>query len=248
MKRFLWMLLAFSLFALPAAADPLTMLEDYSDTVSFPYDEADPSAGTFQYSFRYPRVSPDEEGGAAISAFYADLADYQESFTIPVEQEALRGQDARITVDYTVTCNNDEFFSVLIRKEKQIAGQSGSFWEAHVFSRKNPNPGSSYTLPKLLNILSAVENEDWIEQYQNKKANAIVWQLVWDMIRDNEEGIDYYPDYTEEYLAEDFNPEQEYYLDENGDPVFYINPGYAAPESAGLLLFPIPLEDILDEL
>ena len=58
----------------------------------------------------------------------------------------------------------------------------------------------------------------------------------------------YLLDYTEEYLAEDLNPEEDYYLDEDGEPVFYINPGIAAPQECGLLTFPLTLEEIDDEL
>ena len=68
------------------------------------------------------------------------------------------------------------------------------------------------------------------------------------MIQDNEQEIPFYSDYTEEYLAEDLNPEEDYYLDEDGEPVFYINPGIAAPEESGLLTFPLTLEEIDDEL
>ena len=121
-------------------------------------------------------------------------------------------------------------------------------WEACVFSRKNPDPGSSYTLPKLLNILDADENEEWIREHQNEKANEAVRGLVWDMMEENEAGIEYYPDYLEEYLLEDLNPEEDYYLDEDGEPVFYLNPGIAAPVEFGLLIFPITLEEIDDEL
>ena len=46
----------------------------------------------------------------------------------------------------------------------------------------------------------------------------------------------------------ELNPEEDYYLDENGEPVFYINPGSAAPVEFGLLTFPITLEEIDDEL
>ena len=97
-------------------------------------------------------------------------------------------------------------------------------------------------------MLSAEESDEWLQERQTKKANSLIREMVWDMMQENKSGIEYYDDYLEEYLEEDFEPEQDYYLDENGDPVFFINPGYAAPESAGLLIFPIPLEDILDEL
>lgn len=245
--------LAFLLFvtlsvAVPAFADPLALLDDCAGSVIVQYDENDPSAGRFEYSYCFPQVDGDAEGGAAINAFYSSRANDLEAFTIPMDQNTFWGTDISTVVDYQITCNNDDFFSVLIRKEKRTGERTTVTWEGHVFSRKHPNPGSTYTLPKFLNILDAEENEEWVQELQNDNANSVVRQLVWEMILNNEEGIDYDPDYTEEYLAEDFNPEEEYYLDENGEPVFYINPGVAAPEDEGLLTFPIPLEDILDEL
>ena len=65
---------------------------------------------------------------------------------------------------------------------------------------------------------------------------------------DNEEDIEYYPDFTKDDLSHVFFPEENYFLDETGNPVFYLQPGVAAPETVGLLTFSISLEDILDEL
>ena len=249
MKKIIAFLLIVSLsVAVSALADPFALLDDCTGSIVVQYDENDLSAGRFEYSYRFPQVDGDAEGGAAINAFYLSRANDLESFTIPMDQNTFWGPDMSTVVDYRVTCNNDEFFSVLIRKEKRIGERTAVTWEGHVFSREHPNPGSTYTLPKFLNILDPEENEEWVQELQNENANTVVRQLVWNMIQENENGIDYDPDYTEEYLAEDFNPEEEYYLDENGAPVFYINPGVAAPDEVGLLIFPISLEDILDEL
>ena len=74
--------------------------------------------------------------------------------------------------------------------------------------------------------------------------------MVWNMIEENDAGIDY-GGLTEDYLEGIFFPEEDFYLDENGDPVFYLQPGDVyeeVPEGTDLLTFPIALEDILDEL
>ena len=71
------------------------------------------------------------------------------------------------------------------------------------------------------------------------------------MIEENEAGIDFSADFTEEKLSRVFFPEEDYYLDENGDPVFFLQPADVfdeVPEGADLITFPIPREDILDEL
>ena len=244
MKRMFPLLLVLMLCAVSALADPLNLQEDLCGSISEPCDENDPSAGTFAFSYRYPCVNEEGEDGAAINAFFRTKAEYLEYFTIPM----YRGENASTEWTYTVTCNNDDYFSVLLKREKTTEDGTAVKWEACVFSRKNPDPGSSYTLPKLLNILDADENEEWIREHQNEKANEAVRGLVWDMMEENEAGIEYYPDYLEEYLLEDLNPEEDYYLDEDGEPVFYLNPGIAAPVEFGLLIFPITLEEIDDEL
>lgn len=244
MKKTCSFLLVLMLCSVSALADPLSLQEDLAGIYSEPCDENDPSAGTFAFSYHYPRVEDEGEDGSAINAFFQAKAEYLEDFTIPM----YRGENSSTEWTYTVTCNNDDYFSVLLKREKKAEDATSFKWEACVFSRKNPDPGSSYTLPKLLNILDANENEEWVQEHQNEKANEAVRELVWDMIEENKNGIEYYPDFTEDDLVSEFNPEEDYYLDGDGEPVFFIAPGVAAPETFGLLVFPITLEEIDDEL
>lgn len=247
-KRFCALCLVLLLVVPSALADPLALLEDYADEIVILNDESDPSAGKFMYSYRYPHVDGEAPGGTEINVFYSDLVDYTLDFTIPMNQDAFEGEDASTVIDYQVTCNNDRYFSVLVRTVRNNSDQSLIFWEGHVFSRENPTPGMTYTLPKLLGILESAENDTWLQDRQTAKADKLLREMVWDAIDDNERDIDYYPDFTREQLEQVFFPEDHFYLDENGDPVFYLQPGIAAPESAGLLTFPISLEDILDEM
>jgi len=240
MKRFLPVLLALCLVAAAAFADPLPLLEDYFDEIVQFVDEDDPSAGRFVYSYRYPHVDEEAEGGAEINAFYEDLislSEFESSFN-----------PGTTTIDYSVTCNNDDYFSILVHTVKSSEEQSGDYWEGHVFSRKNGTPGQTWTLPRLLGTLGQTENDTWLQDRQTGKADALLVDMVWDMIEDNEQNIDYYPSFSKEELSHVFFPEENFYLDETGNPVFYIEPGVAAPETAGLLTFSISLEDILDEL
>lgn len=250
MKRVLSVLLLLSLLALPALADPLPLLEDYTAEIAQPYDENDPSAGTFIYRCRYPHADDSSAGGSEINAFYEYLMNDTLDNYIPLLQDAYEGYDSSMVVTYTVTCNNDEYFSVLIRTDRDNPDLRLTTWEGHVFSRTKGSPGQTYTLPKVLGILSANENDEWLQNRQTEKANSVIREMVWDMIQDNPEGL-YYGDVTEESLDYVFFPEENFYLDENGDPVFYLQPGdifAEVPEGTGLFTFPIALEDILDEL
>ena len=244
MKRLLPLLLILCLFTAAAFADPLPLLDDYVGEVVQPLDEGDPSAGKFEFSYRYPHVDEEAEGGAEINAFYDELVTYTDSFTIPMNEDS----NSSTVITYSVTCNNDDYFSVLVHTVMSSPEQSSEHWEGHVFSRKNGSPGQTWTLPRLLGTLEQGDNDSWLQDRQTEKADAIVVDLVWDMIEDNEENIDYFPEFTKEDLSHVFFPEENFYLDETGNPVFYIQPGIAAPETAGLLTYSISLEDILDEL
>jgi hypothetical protein len=189
-------------------------------------------------------VDEEAEGGAEINAFYDELVTYTDSFTIPMNEDS----DSSTVITYSVTCNNDDYFSVLVHTVMSSPEQSSEHWEGHVFSRKNGSPGQTWTLPRLLGTLKQGENDSWLQDRQTEKADAIVVDLVWDLIEDNEDNIDYFPEFTKEDLSHVFFPEENFYLDETGNPVFYIQPGIAAPETAGLLTYSISLEDILDEL
>ena len=248
MKRLLVFFLVLTLFCPAALADPLPLLEDYSEDIAEPYDETDPSAGTFVYSYRYPHVDETAEGGSGINVFYLDLIDYDLGFTVPFLQDSFEGYDSSTVITYEITCNNDDYFSVLVRKEENNPDTSRVYWTGNVFARKNGGSGTTTNLPRYLGILETASNDTWLEDRQTAKADKLVREMVWDRISDTGAGIPWYPDFTEEELSHVFFPEEDFYLDETGNPVFFLQPGVAAPEDAGLLVFPIPLEDILDEL
>ena len=250
MKRFLALFLILAFLSAPALADPLAFLDDFSEDIAEPYDEDNPSAGTFIYSCRYPHVDEEAEGGAEINAFYDYLLTDTVSNLVPMMQEAFEGYDSSMIVTYSVTCNNDDYFSVLVRTEKDNPDQSLVYWEGHVFSRKHPSAGYTYSLPKLLGILSPDENEEWMEDYQTEKADKLIRDMIWNRIEENKAGIDY-GSLTEEMLPRIFFPEESFYLNEDGDPVFYLQPGDIFEDysdDSGPVTFTLSLDEILDEL
>ena len=253
MKRVLILigcLLSLSLYCAVSLADPLPLLEDYAENIVFPYDEENPDGGVFVYSFRYPHPDETAPGGSGINVFYQDLIDYTLNFTVPLFQDAFEGADSSTVVTYSVTCNNDDFFSVLIRTDRSNPDQSLTLWEGHVFSRAHGSAGYTYTLPKLLGLLSPDDNEEWLQDFQTEKTDQLIRDMVWDLIEENADDINY-GNLTRESLSAVFFPEESFYLDENGDPVFYLQPGdvyESVPEGAALLTFPLSLEDIRDEL
>lgn len=248
MKRLTMLCLCLCLALSFAAAEPIPLKEEYTgDTVRY-YDEGAPEKGRFEFSYRYPHVDPEAEGAEDIDLFYTDLINYHESFDIPMGLGGLGSSDDITEITYEITCNNDNFFSVLTCTSRLSDGFTTVFYEGHVFSRKNSTPGTTFSLPRFLGTLTTDESDTWLQDRQTAKANEAVLDLVWEQIEDNEAEIDYYPELTRELLSGVFFPEEDYFLDENGNPVFFLQPGSAAPEEAGLLRFPVDLEDILDEI
>ena len=250
MKRLISFLMILLLLPLHAMADPLILLEDVGEDIVEPYDAEDPTMGTFRYSYHYPHVDETDEDAAGINEFYNYLI-YELDFYIQMAQDTYEGSDSTTVITYTVTCNNDDFFSVLVRKEESTPDMTRTSWTGNVFLRHDGNPGYTSTLPQYLGILKASETDEWLQNRQTARADDLIREMVWAMIEDNEADIAYSADLTEEKLSAVFFPEEDYYLDENGDPVFFLQPSDVyddVPQDAEPVTFRIPLDDILDEL
>ncbi len=250
MKRVLPLLLVLILACSAAFADPLPLVEDLADVVVIPYDEGNPDAGKYTFSYRYPRVDESDPDAYLVNSFYDYEVSNAVGFEVPMNADyfASVGENAVKDISYQLTCNNDVYFSILLRTEEVMGDLVIRSYAGHVFSRAEGSPGSTLTLPQLLNILSTRESDTWLQDRQTAKADTLVRQMVWDQIQENSTGIPYYSDFDEEAFSGCFFPEEDFYLDETGNPVFFLQPGSAAPEDAGLLIFPISLEELFDEM
>lgn len=260
MKRFLSLLLVFLLLLPSALADPLPLLEDLADTVTVVYHDQDPASASYVYSYRYPHADPTDPTAYRVNSYYEYLVKDTLDYTVPTLSEYYAGQDqsASVQITYEVTCNNDEFFSVLLRQTETENGLSWDTWTGNTFSRLDGMPDTTFDLPRLLGTLRSGESDEWLENRQTEKAREAVWTLVWEIIEKNASGL-YNPAYTREDLLFDLTPETDFYLDETGNPVFFVAcpppgtqldeiPSLSADPSCTLLLFPLSLEDIEDEI
>ena len=118
--------------------------------------------------------------------------------------------------------------------------------QAADIARKGLKPGSSVALPYLLGLLESEESDTWLQNRQTGKADDAVRKMVWERLREMD-GIEIREDLQEEDLEYVFFPEEDFYLDETGEPVFYLQPGFA-DDSTRLVTIPISVDDILDEM
>ena len=236
MKRFFLMLLALTLLASAALADPLPLGEGLSGVAVWP-EGADESAATYVYRYAYPTVAGDDEVSGMINDFYTYLVDDALAFAFPMTAEELEGSDvqAYTTITGEVTCNNDDYFSVRVMTESFRGAAVSVVAAGHVFARNGDKAGSAVNLPYMLGIL---------------KADDMVRRLVWEVIQEQLAAgeVAYYDDLTYETLENVFYPEEDFFLDENGDPVFFLQEAMVAPQTEGILYFPFTLEELLDEI
>lgn len=249
MKKLLLLFLALSV-PFTALADPLPLAEDFSGTITVWYDEQDPSAGKYEYSYRLPRVDPEDPSAYLVNSFYESELRYTEVYDAPTMADyyAASGENYTVQVTYDVTLNNDEFFSVRLRKVTEDADGRTEVWEGNTFSRLNGMPGSLFSLPNVLGMLEAGETDGWLEDRQVQKVRDAVYSLVWNMIGENAGSLPFSPALTRESLEQVFDPELDFWLDETGNPVFFIMPQWQDFPDAEILVYSVPLEAIADEI
>lgn len=249
-KQWICCLLAFLFLGAAAAAEPLPLTEDLAGEIVILYDEADPAAGRFLYSYRYPAVDPSHPDAAIVNTFFEYEVSDTVNFRAPMDAENWEstGENVEKTITYTITCNNDDYFSVLVCTRETAAGETYTSYAGDTFSRLEQKPGYTTTLPQILGILSSHESDTWLQDRQTARADAFVRTMIWEQIDENPGNLPFYDDFSEEDLELVFYPEEDFYLDESGNPVFFIQPGDAAPLEEGLMIFPLSLEEILDEM
>ncbi len=250
MKRFALILLACLCACALALAEGYAPADDLSDALLYPYDAENPDSPGCTYIYAYPQLEEKDNAAADINQFYRDKEAYDLDYEAPTIAEGWlpSGESVTVTVSYKTVCNNGTFFSVLFCRESvsETVGEH-RVWSADTFVCSEAS-ALAINLPMLLGTLAPREKDEWLQDRQVEKAEELVREMVWEQIEDNEQDYPFYDDLAEEDLELIFFPEDDFYLDENGNPVFYLQPGSAAPDEAGLLTFPIDIGEILDEL
>ena len=251
MKRLLVLsLLLLSLTVCAAAGNSFTGAEDITGRLVFPYSEEDPDGPACVWSYCYPRLEESDGAASDINQFFLDKEEYDLEFEASIQASAYAsvGQSVKVTTTWSPYCNNGNYYSVLLCRECDTGSSVYRSYTGCNFRITDVPSAVFVNLPALLGTVSTGEKDEWLQDRQTEKADSLVREMVFDYLEDNEEGWPLWDDLSMEDLEAVFFPEEDFVLDDNGDPVFFIQPGVAAPEEAGPLFITIPLEDILDEL
>ena len=250
MKRLLTCLLALCLCmagAWPALAEAMPVeAEPLSGTIYSPAG-SDAAMAAFVFAYRYPQFAGDAPAINAINACYAalaaDVAAVADAAAAAAGEPRAAGAPAcYASVDYRIPYAGTDYLSVL-QTESQFLGVSETErWTADVFALDGVYAGQAVTLTQALGL----EQAD-ADGAQASFAAELTYRLVWAIIR-QEAGMQthaYFADATEADLRAAFAPEQDFYLDGEGNFVFYVQPGVVAPELEGVLTYPFSLAELL---
>lgn len=252
MRRWLALLLLCALFiSSHALAEGVQVVGDNAGEVYCP-EGSDSQTAQYVYRYQYPLLENTGETAQMINSFYDYLISDAKDFMIPMTFETLEGSPVQSYTAITsqVMCNNADYFSVLVTTESFMGAETSQILAGHTFALQGAKAGTCISLPYLLGLLEADESDTWLQDRATTKADQLVYDLVWSIIEEQKaEGIiAYYDDLTREELEAQFYPEEDFYLDETGNPVFYIQPSYIASSAEGVLTFPFTMEELLDEL
>ncbi len=252
MFRMLILLLALSLLPITGVAEmPFTFAEDLTGVYTWPEDASE-SEASYVYRFTYPQLVGEEGLALTINEVFRYEASYALDFDCSMNGSSHPAEEGQMQVDvnYDIVHQSAEYLSVRIDKTVDVAGQSVQVTKAFTFALTGPKAGAVTSLPYLTGQLKQDETDEWLVERQTEKVDVCAREMVWELItRDMaKDGSVIYEDMSFEDFQWNFYPEEDFFLNDDGDLVFFLQEGSIAPAEAGILLYTITMEDMLDEL
>ncbi|MBR6668257.1 MAG: DUF3298 domain-containing protein [Clostridia bacterium] len=252
MYRLFLLLLSLTLLPLPTLGEaPLTAAEDLVAVYTWP-ENAPEAEASYVYRCTYPQFAGDSDTVLAINNTFQYEASDALGFECPMaasDHPADQGQ-MQVTLTYEITHMSADNLSVCVYKTVTAGDYVSHIVKAFNFSLTGEKAGILTSLPRLLGILKPDESDEWLIQRQTDKVDNCTRELVWSRIEADMKKPDspIYPDMTMEEFEWCFYPEEDFYLDADGNLVFFIQEGMIAPPEAGILVYVITMEELLDEI
>ena len=191
------------------------------------------SAGAPQASFlveyAYPQFKAQYPADEKVNAYYQKLADELD----------LAAYEADASIACEVTHNSDRYLSVL--ETTTLMGGNGEvqLLRADTFARDGMYAGQKIGLSQLLGL-----------EEQADVAASLACDLVWQMVERHAQNPDagYLDGVTRQQVEGAFVPEWDYYVDWDGNVVFFIQAGEIASEMAGVLRYPFGVAELMSAM
>lgn len=240
--------LALCLWAGGALAQPAVEAAPLAGALYEP-EGADAQTATYVFGYAYPQLAGDRPQDVAVNAYYAALAADASASAAPEILAALEappgpGMPAYYTrLEYTVTANTDDYLSVLLTSRQFLGNAETERWTADVFAMSGVYAGRRVSLSQAMGL----EQEDGAAAQGVSYASELVYGLVWQIIGQQTalRQRDYDPSLTLADLERVLSPENDFYLDADGNFVFYVQAGELAGEVEGIVTFPFSSAELL---
>lgn len=169
----------------------------------------------YRYAYRYPVLTDDTPAANAVNAWFEVAFSEMNDLILPMfaaEADMVGGGSNEITQVYDVTCNTDDFFGILLTQTQFMGEEPIVSLNGQVFAMSGEYLGETLTLRGLLGV-----GESSVQI-----AEAVVLDVYGKVLQLPGAG-ELWPDADAFY--EDFDPETQFYPDEQGNAVFYLQPG-----------------------
>lgn len=252
MFRLLILLLTLTLLPISGIAEaPLTFSDDMTGVYTYPEDAGEAEA-SYVYRYNYPRVAGEGDVALTINNIFEYEVSDALGFECPMigsSHPAEEGQK-QVNITYEIVHLSNESLSVRIDKTVSVGEDLSRIVKAFTFDLTGAHAGTVTSLPYLLNIIDEDETDEWLIDRQIAKADACARDLVWTLIEKDmkQDGSAIYEGLTFEEFEGGFYPEEDFYLDEEGNFVFFVQEGVIAPYEAGQFFFTITRDELLDEI
>lgn len=252
MFRLLLLLLTLTLLPFSATAEePLTFADDLTGVYTWPEGSSEAEA-SYVYRYAYPQLAGESALALAFNYVFGYEASDALGFECPMNGSSHPAEDGQmqVTLTYTITHLSAEYLSVRIDKEVAVGDSLSHIVKAYNFALTGKDAGTVTSLPYILGLMEQGETDEWYIDRQTAKADACARDLVWMQIeRDMKaEGSPIWEDLTFEELEYSFYPEEDFYLNEDGDFVFFLQENVIAPTEDGQFFYTLTLDELLDEI
>ena len=224
--RILAWMLAILLMTAAANADALTEGLVQAEPLKGTCGRSDAAhQASFSLAYSYPQF----ENADSINRYYQALAGQ-------LSADFLTG-DTTITCD--VTHHSARYVSVLETTASMGGNGETQTLRADTFALDGIYAGQRISLTQLLGL-----------EEQAGVAKSLAYRLVWEIVENGMQNpdSDYLDGLTAQQVQSAFDPEWDYYLDQDGNIVFWIGAGEIAGEIAGVLMFPFAEAELLSAI
>ena len=227
---------------------PATESEAITGEACFP-EGATAENARYVFTYRYPQLASADGYAQSVNAYYQGVAQDMLTSIVPQEYDALMmegipdGPAYFTSVDYVIRCDNEDYVSAVFTATRFLGNNVAQSVSANVFAKQGEYAG---TLCSLSQIVGMEQEGDELSDAPSY-ASQLAYKLVWAVIAEQQAAgqVDYLEGLTADDVARAFSPENDFFVDEDGNLVFFIQAGLVAGEVEGVLYYPFSVAEFL---